>query len=270
MSTVILGLAVLDIAFRRTVGLPVNHGRALRDIFPLVIHFRERSFCPIVIRRNFCIWRRSFSVLRKRFHHKRSAPAEDKHRLAALGKLATDFLVQNRFFNKDAYGADAYDVQFIRNVFVKTDNRRSDYRTIRCGYWRGTDYASFVDCKFENGAKIDSVGFGGYAGYRREIIVQWTLELIVKDDKGNPLEDAEVEIIDIESAWAEDAFKSVFKGKTSPEGKVSTALTEYVQTPEGKVASPPYVITVRKQGYESASKEIRINSPKKLEISLKK
>jgi hypothetical protein len=107
----------------------------------------------------------------------------------------------------------------------------------------------FVDTKFIGGAAKDSTDMrplnaSDWPGYS-EYFIDWTFSLLVLEQNGNGLADADISFY--------DRFgNATFEGKTDGKGKISIPLTEFrmYNTPKQVVREvhTPYVVQITKQG----------------------
>jgi hypothetical protein len=126
----------------------------------------------------------------------------------------------------------AVNTRFVGNTFVRSGPERSDYVTIRNGYYKTSINHYFYDSKFEGGASYDEYRFIGSG--TRDFYVGWTLG--VAGEHG-----ASVTITDRYGSTA-------FTGSIGPEGVAEAELVEYRQTPGGRTYYSPYTVRVTTDG----------------------
>ena len=120
-----------------------------------------------------------------------------------------------------------------------------------------TDNSSniFINLNFNK----NDVGFA--SGSTAEIIIKWTLSVLIKDQSGNPVADATVAIKDKSDI-------QVYSALTDSAGEVKADLTEYVEKISGKAYSTPHTITVSKASYVTTTQQITLDANKSLNITL--
>lgn len=158
----------------------------------------------------------------------------------------------------ESYGLGR-NTRFISNCFVR-EGQDPRYATIRIGYWdKPTTGHVFRDSRFEGGAGLAHVRFE--AAGPRDLTVQWSAEVHLRDRNAKPLADAEVRIADRRG-------NTVFTGNTDRRGAVRAVLTEYVHTPEGKSHRTPHTISVNLEGFQPLTKTIQIRGKRTLQLTL--
>ncbi|MFC2143402.1 NosD domain-containing protein [Candidatus Aenigmatarchaeota archaeon] len=172
------------------------------------------------------------------------------------------------------------------NVFISTGGHAAAHFTAQGDTYEKLsnpiNFHSFVWTPNQWGGDFDSIGnvildatflggadrrdilmetVGGSNGNRpAEVFIAWTLNLIVQDTFGQPIENAEVLINDLN----EDP---VFSGFTNGQGEVTTVLEEFIRwndenSPDHITEMTPHTITVSKGGFESFVDQIAMDDTK--------
>ncbi|MGO9115858.1 MAG: hypothetical protein ACLP9L_42170 [Thermoguttaceae bacterium] len=183
---------------------------------------------------------------------------------SAFSKVDADTMLPIRYENNvflsnlcnvrfgDSYGVGS-NHQFIRCKFVRLgDDPRYktfifDYPHLPCKRHIA------LDCTFEGGASLDSVGWADKTA-DVDFTVQWTLD--IKTVPG-----AVVTVKDKSGAEA-------FRGKADGSGLVSVALSQYVQRPAGKTLLTPHSITAIQDG-KTASATVIVDKRQSIQLPVK-
>ncbi|NLF18797.1 MAG: hypothetical protein GX595_16315, partial [Lentisphaerae bacterium] len=141
----------------------------------------------------------------------------------------------------------AENTRFVGNTFVKVGPDRTDYATIRNGYYQTSINHYFYDSKFEGGASYDAYRFVGSG--TRDFYVGWTLGVSAASG-------STVTITDKNGTVA-------YSGTVPAAGKIEAQLREYRQLPTSRTYYTPYTVRVTTGGvtttYTTAAKpEVRL------------
>jgi hypothetical protein len=137
-----------------------------------------------------------------------------------------------------SYGR-ATDIKLCGNQITKAPDTNTDFIPIRMGSLEQPDYLAdnIKFCSNElKGLEFGIISTNQHHSYS----VSWSLTIRVIDKTGQPLEDAEISILDINK-------KEVIHQKTSKEGVVKVELPEYAIDGTAKNACSPYTIIVGKK-----------------------
>lgn len=143
------------------------------------------------------------------------------------------------------YGGTA-NTKIYNNTIIKAPNALPDFKPFRMG-WAGRDDTWAKDVEF-NSNDIRGAEFGLHATDQdHSYSVKWTLQLKVADQKGNPIKNADITILDKNQS-------KILQKKTDELGNIKTELLEYSVKGKEKTYSSPYTIVVG-----DAKKEVVLN-----------
>ncbi|MEP7109602.1 MAG: hypothetical protein ABI760_16530 [Ferruginibacter sp.] len=142
------------------------------------------------------------------------------------------------------------------NTITRSANALPDFKPFRMG-WKGRDDTWAKDVEF-NSNDIRGAIFGIQATDQdHSYSVIWTLQLKVSDQKGNPVGNADITILD-------KNHSKILQKKTDEWGKIKTELLEYSVRGKEKTYSAPYTVEVR-----DAKKEFMLNKNTSLTLVTK-
>jgi hypothetical protein len=135
------------------------------------------------------------------------------------------------------------------NRIERSPETRIDFKPVRMGSTEQPDYLA-LGTQFRSNI-LTGLEFGIDAtDQKHNYTVSWTLQIILKDKKGNQVKDKEIVITD-------NRGKEVLRSKSGSDGRLTVELPEYLVDDTGTTCLTPYLIT---SGKNKISCELKKNS----------
>jgi VCBS repeat-containing protein len=163
-------------------------------------------------------------------------------------------------------GFYAHDVTFTSSTFVKSSEGASrTYQTVRAGDNNGdVDTVYLIDSRYEGGAS-EGVTFVGTGV--KEVLIGWSLDVVVRNSSGGLLAGAIVEVRDKD-------LNVVWSGSTSPSGDiqdisvVTKCLRQSASAAMTVDSRGPHRVRVSLNGYDTKDIQVSLDSSTTLDVTL--